>query len=261
MYRRYTQYPGDVTETGKRDTRERLLAAAAELIAAAPGEDVPLRAICDRAGVRLPTLYHFFGSKAGLLDAVVAHGFETYLSAKREHAPTGDPLEDIRRGWDDHVAFGLENPGFYTLMYGRIRPGSRPTAAGDAEAMLLGLTTALASRGRLRVSPERAAEHVLATNVGVTLALITSPSPDLALSAAVRDAVLAAVAHPDGSAGSGAPQATGTERIREDAIALRAALGTGEGITAALDTLGAPETALLEKWLVSLSGLGEHGDA
>ena len=55
-------------ETG---TRDRLLRAAADLIAASPGETVPLRAICDAAGVRLPTLYHFFGSKEGLLDAVV----------------------------------------------------------------------------------------------------------------------------------------------------------------------------------------------
>jgi len=30
----------------------------------------------------LPTLYHFFGSKEGLLDAVIDAGFDLYLGVK-----------------------------------------------------------------------------------------------------------------------------------------------------------------------------------
>ena len=48
--------------------RDRLLLAAAELLDAADGSEVSTRAICDRAGVQAPTLYHHFGSKQGLLD-------------------------------------------------------------------------------------------------------------------------------------------------------------------------------------------------
>ncbi|MDA4895692.1 TetR/AcrR family transcriptional regulator, partial [Streptomyces sp. MS2A] len=112
-----------MTASSGSDTRERLIRAAADLIAAAPGEDFSLRAVCDAVGVKMPTLYHFFGSKQGLIDAVVERGFDLYLGEKAAMESTGDPIQDIRAGWDAHVAFGLAHPGFYTLMYGKVRPG------------------------------------------------------------------------------------------------------------------------------------------
>ena len=52
------------------NARDRLLLAAAELLEA--GSAVSTRAVCDRAGVQAPTLYHHFGSKQGLIDAVAS---------------------------------------------------------------------------------------------------------------------------------------------------------------------------------------------
>lgn len=227
-------------ETG---TRDRLLRAAADLIAASPGESVPLRAICDAAGVRLPTLYHFFGSKEGLLDAVVEHGFEQYLSAKRAQESSGDPIQDIRDGWDAHVAFGIANPGFYALMYGQVTPGRRPAAQDGPSAALLGLTREADRRGRLTVTPERAAAHILAANVGVTLRQIITARPDPGLSADMREATLAAITGGQGERAPGEP-------------------GVGAAAAALLtlpddnDVLGVPETVLLKKWLAELARRG-----
>ena len=103
--------------------RDRLLLAAAELLEAAQGAEVSTRAICQRAGVQAPTLYHHFGSKRGLEDAVVTHGFKQFLSERAELGGDGDPIDDIRMGWDLHVRYGLENPYFYGLIYGRVIPG------------------------------------------------------------------------------------------------------------------------------------------
>lgn len=226
------------------DTRQRLLDAAAELIAAAPGQDVPLRAICDRVGVKLPTLYHFFASKEGLLDAVVEHGFDLYLGQKSAHESSGDPVQDIRDGWDTHVAFGLANPGFYALMYGQVAPGSRPAAQERATAILRGLTASAAAQGRLVVDADQAADHVLAANVGVTLHQITAGRPDAALSVAVRDATIAALTGAEHEAGTGAAERTDLARR---ATQLLDALG------GAPSPLGAPETALLRSWLTTLA--------
>jgi AcrR family transcriptional regulator len=66
-----------VNDTG---TRERILQAAARLLAESGGDPVSTRAVCAAAGVGAPTLYHHFGDKDGLLDAVVAYGFERYLA-------------------------------------------------------------------------------------------------------------------------------------------------------------------------------------
>jgi AcrR family transcriptional regulator len=69
------------------------------------------------AGVTAPTLYHHFGSKQALIDAVINYGVPQYQS----HG--NDPVASIREGWDAHVRYGLENPSFYVLLHGRIRVG------------------------------------------------------------------------------------------------------------------------------------------
>ncbi|MBM7365760.1 TetR/AcrR family transcriptional regulator [Gordonia hydrophobica] len=226
-----------MTEKARGDTRERLLEAAAELIAASPGEEISLRAVCERVGVRMPTLYHFFGSKEGLLDAVVEHGFELYLSAKAAHESSGDPIQDLRDGWDAHVAFGLANPGFYTLMYGQVRPGDVRPALARPTQMLRELTGAAEQQGRLAVSADQAAAHILATNIGVTLRQIILAAPDPELTAAARDAVIAGI--------------TG---VHSDDASKRAALLTAlDYAVSRPDVLGEAETALLASWLRRLA--------
>lgn len=223
------------------DTRQELLEAAAALISDAPGQDVPLRAICDRVGVKLPTLYHFFGSKDGLLAAVVEYGFASYLALKQATEPSGDPIEDIRHGWDTHVRFGLDNAGFYALMYGQVTPRRRPEAAAGPHAALMRLCQEAEAQGRLAVPAAVAADHVLAANVGVTLFLITAEEPDLALAAQVRDATIAAITGlPGVPAGDAADGAALAQRLLHS-------LGGAE------DTIGEAEVTLLRKWLGRLA--------
>ncbi len=54
--------------------------------------------MCDAVGVKMPTLYHFFGSKQGLIDAVIARGFDMYLGEKSAMESSGDPIQDLREG-------------------------------------------------------------------------------------------------------------------------------------------------------------------
>ncbi|GGM71452.1 TetR family transcriptional regulator [Lentzea pudingi] len=169
------------------NARDRLLLAAAELLDG--GGTVSTRAVCERAGVQAPTLYHHFGSKQGLIDAVLNHGFTQYTAVES----SGDPLGDLREGWDKHVRFGLEHPSFYGLLYGRAEPGKPCAVTAPAHAALKDRFTEAAAKGLLKVPADDAAEQVLAANVGVTLTLISQPEPDFALSERVRDAALAGV--------------------------------------------------------------------
>ena len=221
-------------------TRERLLEAAAGLIAASPGEDFSLRAVCEIVGVKLPTLYHFFGSKQGLVDAVVEHGFDLYMAQKAAHESSGDPIQDLRDGWDMHVAFGLENAGFYTIMYGKIRPGYSPPAQARPSVVLRSLTAAAHAQGRLVVPPEQAAAHVLVANIGVTLRQIILDAEDRPLSIAVREGALAAITGTSSLAGEGTPPRTDIHRVLEYAA-------TRPGV------LGHAETQLLTEWLHRLA--------
>ena len=179
--------------------RDRLLLAATQLLDEASGRRVSTRQITERAGVRAPTLYHHFGSKQGLLDAVVSHGFKEFLRSRRGLDVGSDPLDDIRAGWDSHVAFGLEFPSAYAHIYGQVKPGVRCGVTEDVREHLLEALRPAAEEGRLCVSAQEAATRILAACSGVTLTLIQqSPDErDLGLSERMREAVLASIT-PDG---------------------------------------------------------------
>jgi AcrR family transcriptional regulator len=225
-------------------TRGRIVRAAAGLLVEGGREAVTTRAVAAAAGVQAPTIYRQFGDMRGLLDEVAGFGFSRYLRDKTSRERVEDPVEDLRRGWDLHVSFGLENPAFYTLMYGDPRPGVEPTAAREASEILHGLVRRVAEAGRLRVGVESAARMIHAAGSGVTLALIgTRPEErDPALSEATREAILASVitdAAPD--------TATGHDRVSGRAVALKAALPEAPaGFTP-------PESALLSEWLDRLA--------
>ncbi|WHT22346.1 TetR/AcrR family transcriptional regulator [Crossiella sp. CA-258035] len=217
--------------------RDRLLRAAAELLHDSPDGTVSTRAVCERAGVQAPTLYHHFGSKQGLLDSVVNYGFSQYLH--EPGTPGGDPVAALHRGWDQHVRFGLEHPKFYVLLYGQIEPGVPCSLTGSAEARLLELLAGVAKQGRLRVPPEEAARQIVAANIGITLNLIAQPesSRDLGLSDRLRDNVIAALL-------TDTPAAT---TVPGAAVALLAAL---DGDPAGLSD---GEAHLLREWLRRLA--------
>jgi AcrR family transcriptional regulator len=227
------------------NAHDRLLLAAAELLEEAQGEPVSTRAICDRAGVQAPTLYHHFGSKDGLLDSVLRHGFGAFLASRGETGADDDPIEAIREGWDLHVRFGLENPNFYILIYGRARPGQPCGVVADVERMILATLRSAARQRRLRIAPEQAARQILAASTGVVLTLITDPADevDLALSDQVRDAILDALATTPRRGRK--PAGAGT--VSSAAIALAATLEEDP------EVLSAGEASLMREWLRRLS--------
>ncbi|MGW4519521.1 TetR/AcrR family transcriptional regulator [Amycolatopsis sp. NPDC004378] len=218
-------------------TRDRLLLAAGQLLHEAQGGPVSTRAICERAGVQAPTLYHHFGSKQGLLDAVVNYGFTQYVQTPDTG---GDPVERIRAGWDRHVEYGLENPRFYVLLYGQIEPGVPCNLTSSAEAMLLELFTPLAREGWLRVEAAEAARQFAAAGSGVTLSLIAQPeaSRDLAMSTQVRESVLAGLLtdRPAKGSSTGALAVALSTRLADD-----------------VDELTPTERGMLREWLHRLS--------
>jgi AcrR family transcriptional regulator len=230
------------------NARDRLLLAAAQLLTESGDQTLSTRAVCKLAGVQAPTLYHHFGSKQGLIDAVINYGFRQYVESA-QGSGTEDPLESIRRGWDRHVHFGLEHPTFYALLYGQIEPGKPCAITAPAQAMLESLLSKAAQQGLLRVSPTDAAAQLLAANVGVTLSLITQPPDalDPTLSERVREAaltgVLAESRHAPGSRPTHAPwsRATAAVALRAPHQADATGLSRGEAVLLAemLDRLSA----------------------
>jgi AcrR family transcriptional regulator len=84
-------------ETGRR-TRDRLLAAALELLAQRGPDGVTLREITDSASANVAAASYHFGSLKALCDAAIEHALERYLDAQI-HAMnamnTGATLDDL----------------------------------------------------------------------------------------------------------------------------------------------------------------------
>ncbi|MFJ6198010.1 TetR/AcrR family transcriptional regulator [Micromonospora sp. NPDC092111] len=221
--------------------RDRIVRAAADLLTEGGREAVTVRSVSRAAAVQAPTIYRQFGDMAGLLDAAASWGFAAYLHAQAARDPADDPVDDLRRGWDLHVGFGVANPAFHALMYGDPRPRVRPTAARVAADILRQLVARVAEAGRLRVDVDRAAEMVHAASCGVTLTLIRGGDPGL--SVASREAVVTAVCADSPAARAIRPP----DRAIRHAVALRAALPE-----VAAD-LSPAERALLAEWLDRLT--------
>ncbi|MFI7341058.1 TetR/AcrR family transcriptional regulator [Streptomyces sp. NPDC050085] len=222
-------------------SRERILTATAKLLAEGGQEAVSTRAVGAAAGVQAPTIYRLFGDKQGLLDAVAAEGYAAYLRDKAELEPTGDPLADLRAGWDLHIGFALANPALYLVMAGGLRPGATPPPAAVAGFEVLAeRIRRVAEAGRLRVPEERAAQLVHAAGDGTAVTLIGQPEDrrDPELSVLAREAVIAAITTDAPATQQPGPAAA--------AIALRAALPHAHGLSAA-------ERAMLREWLDRIS--------
>ncbi|MEW2290116.1 TetR/AcrR family transcriptional regulator [Streptomyces sp. NPDC047841] len=231
--------------------RERILRAAADLLAEGGREAVSTRSVSAAAGVQAQTIYRQFGDMQGLLDEVAQRGFASYLAEKQANLASGDAVDQLRHGWDLHVAFGLANPALYRLLYTDPRPGEGATVMGEAYDILLRLVTRVAEAGRLRMSVEAAAAMIHAAGIGVTVTLISaSAAGRLAehegLSENTRDAVLAALIADERDTGAAESRA---DRGARHAVALKALLDEEDGRR----PFTPGEHLLLTEWLSRLA--------
>jgi hypothetical protein len=150
--------------------------------------------------------------------------------------------------WDNHVQFGLSQPHLYLVMFGNIRPESRPAIVADAEALLEEMLNKAAIAGQINVPPREAARSILAANVGVTLMLIAEPVEErnLELSTMTRDSMIFAVS--TDTARGAAPEDSGKSSVVVAAIALNAALQASHS-----DQLSSSELKLFLEWLHRIS--------
>lgn len=177
------------------DMRARIVAAAAELIASGGRDAATTRAVATAAGVQAPTIYRLFGDKRGLLDAVTQHGMAAYIAKKSARTPNPDPVQELRDGWDMHVAFGLSNPGLFTIMASDPQP--RPLTPSVAEGLdiLRRRIKNVALSGCLRVSEARAVALLQSMCIGTVLTLLgqNEERRDTGLAEVAREAVIAAI--------------------------------------------------------------------
>jgi AcrR family transcriptional regulator len=235
----------------KPNVRDRIVRAAVELLATGGRAAVTTRAVSAAAEVQPPTIYRHFGDMQGLLDVVARETLAVHIGEQATRALTNDPVEDLRRGWDLHIAFGLAHPDAFALLYSTPSVAASVSVINEGVAVLEGLVARIAEAGRLRVDVAHATDLLHAAGTGVTLTLAATPPEerDPRLSETMREAILTAVTVPASTKASNEDPDTAlaAERIAVHAIALQALL------TEAHNVLSPAERQLLSDWLDRLA--------
>jgi AcrR family transcriptional regulator len=225
--------------------------AATELLASGGRNAVTTRAVSAAAGVQPPTIYRHFGDMQGLLEVAARETLAVHVREQATRALTNDPVEDLRRGWDLHIAFGLAHPDAFALLYSAPSVAASVSVIHEGVEVLQGLVARIAEAGRLRVDVAHATDLLHAAGTGVTLTLSATPPEerDPRLSETMREAILTAISVP---ASAETPNgetnaAPAAEQVAVHAIALQALL------TDAPAVLSAAERQLLSDWLDQLA--------
>jgi AcrR family transcriptional regulator len=98
------------------DNRSALLQCALDLFATRGYDAVGVQEIVDAVGVTKPTLYHYFGSKQGLLQALLeenAHLLSSRLCTAAAYQ--GDLTGTLIQVAQAFFAFALANPTYYRM--------------------------------------------------------------------------------------------------------------------------------------------------
>jgi AcrR family transcriptional regulator len=87
-------------------------------------EAVTLRAVAREVGIAAPSIYAHFPDRDAVLMAVVARIFDELTQAIEQGKKSAgqDPVDRLVAGCEAYVAFGLEHPARYSMLFSTQRP-------------------------------------------------------------------------------------------------------------------------------------------
>ena len=111
-----------------------------------------LSEVARRIGVRPPSLYKYFPSRAAVYDALFRRGAEQVLDRFRTATASPEPgVDALAAGIEAFGRWGVENNALAQLLFWRPVPGFVPSAEAYAPAVELGLDI----KGQLATAVER----------------------------------------------------------------------------------------------------------
>jgi AcrR family transcriptional regulator len=96
--------------------RERVLEAGLDLFGRHGYHATSIAQIGDQAGMTKSVLYHHFGSKAGLYEAILESETDALVSRVREAVPSDPEAPRLRPAIDAYLAFLAERPDSWRLL-------------------------------------------------------------------------------------------------------------------------------------------------
>ncbi len=146
-------------------TRDAIVAAAGTLLESGGPDAVTLRSVGAAAGVSRSAAYRHYDDKADLLRALAAQTLTELAARIRGAAERGGRHSRLRRGCSAYLAYALEQPHHYQLIFGDT-PIDQPdqeleSAADDGMLALRELVERAQTEGELGTGPPRELATVL----------------------------------------------------------------------------------------------------
>jgi AcrR family transcriptional regulator len=110
-------------ERQRREARRAILDATEVLMIEKNGSDFSIRSLGERSGYSAPTVYHYFGDKDGLIEALLEERVARLADEFERIEPTGDPRSDLRAMLLAYYEFSAEHQTFTRLMWTLSRKG------------------------------------------------------------------------------------------------------------------------------------------
>jgi AcrR family transcriptional regulator len=182
-------------------TRESIVAAAREVVAADGVRGLSLRPLAASLGVTAPALYAHFDSKESLLAAVAEEEFASLIT-HLEAATTGlsDPIARIKAQCHAYVAYAVAHPALFEVLF-VFRPAwarqpaaeELPIASKAFEISAVAVQDAIAAGALRERDALKASLTIWAATHGVATLLLARPGLGAEYEAALVDAVIDSV--------------------------------------------------------------------
>jgi AcrR family transcriptional regulator len=147
------------------ELRDRVLAAALDLLADEGAAGLTARTLAARAETSAPALYELFGDKAGVVRELYFQGFRVLSSELSARPETADPMADLWTLASTYRRFVRVNRALAEVMFSRpftdFSPGPEElSATSSVRLLIVGRVRRCIDAGRLR-GDETDVAHVL----------------------------------------------------------------------------------------------------
>ena len=163
--------PSPRRERRRVQSREEILDAALEVMTVNGVAALNLTEVAARVGLRQPSLYQYFSSRAAVYDALFERGMRQHADLVRAAIGTASGWAAVRAAMVATVRFDVDSPVLGALLFTRPVPGFTPSERAYAPSlevyeMVRSALAAAVERGELH--PTAATEHGLGLLIALT---------------------------------------------------------------------------------------------
>jgi AcrR family transcriptional regulator len=117
------------------DPRQDILASACDLYLSKGLDGFSMRGLAKEVGVTAPALYRYYDGREAVLADVVRHAYRAFMSYLYRALEAPTPLERFTRAGEGFLAFALEHPRWYAIMFSGPERLGMAKMPEDIEAM------------------------------------------------------------------------------------------------------------------------------